>query len=353
MPLAVVAVVIALYLSLARLSRKRPRVRSPAGPDPRGRGDQPRPLRRGGRGCPAAVPRHDGYRSRHRARRPRRGNRDRRPDVGGEHAAQSHVLALRRRAGHRGAVRLACRARRVVPEPQDRRAGRTRSRRARGGDLDTHLVRRVRVHHHGRDRADHGARPRARAAAARRLFLRQLRRRLRGQGGHVRARHLGAACPAAAHGGPLPLGAARRRRGVTGGRLHPFTPLAIAGAPPALAWILPAPAGGAGTTAVALGLTLTPGASPAVAGTGSSPGWRPGVVGLRTAVPTPGAVLPLPLLLAGVPSTIAIRPRPPTMIASVVWVGALLPPGSLVEAIVSAGWGRPAGASLRCRLLAV
>src|SRR2546422_7547567 len=39
--------------------------------------------------------------------------------------------------------------------------------------------------HHGRDRAHHGARPRARAAAARRVLLRELRRRLRGQGRHL------------------------------------------------------------------------------------------------------------------------------------------------------------------------
>ena len=44
--------------------------------------------------------------------------------------------------------------------------------------------------------------------------------------------------------------------------LHPFSLLAIAAALPAFAWILPAPGGALATTLVALGLTLTPGASP-------------------------------------------------------------------------------------------
>src|SRR3989449_10367921 len=207
--------------------------------------------------------------------------------------------------------------------------------------------------HHGRDRAHHGARPRARAAAARRVLLRELRRRLRGQGRHLRARHLGAARPAAPHRGPLPLGAARRRRGVTGGRLHPFTLLAIAGTLPALAWILPAPAGGTATTAVALVLTLTPGAGPGLTGTGSSPGWRPGLVVLRTAVLTAAPFWLFLLLLHDFPSTIAIGLRLTTMIASVVWVGALLPPGRLVEAMVAAGWGVTAAYLFAAALSAV
>ena len=140
---------------------------------------------------------------------------------------------------------------------------------------------------------------------------------------------------------------------MTGGRLHPFTLLAIAGTLPALAWILPAPAGGAVTTAVALVLTLTPGASPGLAGTGSSPGWRPGLVVLRTAVLTAAPFWLFLLLLHDVPSTIAIGLRLTTMIASVVWVGALLPPGRLVEAMVAAGWGVTAAYLFAAALSAV
>jgi len=140
---------------------------------------------------------------------------------------------------------------------------------------------------------------------------------------------------------------------VTGGRLHPFTLLAIAGTLPALAWILPAPAGGAVTTAVALVLTLTPGASPGLTGSGSSPGWRPGLVVLRTAVLTAAPFWLFLLLLHDVPSTIAIGLRLTTMIASVVWVGALLPPGRLVEAMVAAGWGVTAAYLFAAALSAV
>jgi len=140
---------------------------------------------------------------------------------------------------------------------------------------------------------------------------------------------------------------------VTGGRLHPFTLLAIAGTLPVLAWILPAPAGGTVTTAVALVLILTPGASPGFTGTGSSPGWRPGLVVLRTAVLTAAPFWLFLLLLHDVPSTIAIGLRLTTMIASVVWVGALLPPGRLVEAMVAAGWGVTAAYLFAAALSAV
>src|SRR5207249_10613465 len=174
-----------------------------------------------------------------------------------------------------------------------------------------------------------------------------------GQGGHLRARHLGAARPAAPHRGPLPLGAERRRRGVTGGRLHPFTLLAIAGTLPALAWLLPAPAGGAVTTAVALVLTLTPGASPGLAGTGSSPGWRPGFVVLRWAVLTAAPFWLFLLLLHDVPSTIAIGLRLTTMVASFVWLVAALQPARLVEAMVAAGWSASVAYLLAATLSAV
>jgi energy-coupling factor transport system permease protein len=108
-------------------------------------------------------------------------------------------------------------------------------------------------------------------------------------------------------------------------RLHPFTLLTIAAALPALAWILPAPAGGAATAAVALVLTLTP-------------GWRPGLVVLRTAVLTAAPFWIFLLLLHDVPTTVAIGLRITTMVASFVWLVAALEPARLVEAMVAAGW---------------
>jgi len=107
-------------------------------------------------------------------------------------------------------------------------------------------------------------------------------------------------------------------------RLHPFTLLAIAGALPALAWILAAPVGGGWTATVALALTLTPGASPRVTSTGSSPGWRTGLVVLRTAVLTVAPFWLFLLLLHDVPTTIAIGLRITTMVASFVWLVAYL-----------------------------
>src|SRR4029077_8147925 len=136
-------------------------------------------------------------------------------------------------------------------------------------------------HDHWRHRADDGTRQGARPAAPGGVLLRELRVGLRRQGRDFRPGDVGAARVAAPHRRALPLGAPRHRRGVTGRRLHPFTLLAIAGALPALAWILPAPAGGACTAVVALVLTLTPGArlppgaSPGFRGIGVSPGSRP------------------------------------------------------------------------------
>src|SRR5439155_820030 len=162
-----------------------------------------------------------------------------------------------------------------------------------------------------------------------------------------------AARVAAPHRRALPLGAPRHRRGVTGGRLHPFTLLAIAGALPALAWILPAPRGGAATAAVALVLTLTPGASPGLTGTGVSPGWRPGLVVLRTAVLTAAPFWLFLLLLHDVPTTIAIGLRITAMVASFVWLVAALQPARLVEAMVAAGWSASVAYLLAATLSAV
>ena len=102
-------------------------------------------------------------------------------------------------------------------------------------------------------------------------------------------------------------------------RLHPFTLLAIAGALPALAWILPSPAGGLPTAAVALGLAIA-------------------ARSFRTAVFTAVPFWLFLLLLHDVPTTIAIGLRLTTMVASFVWVVAALPPPRLVEAMVAAGW---------------
>jgi len=109
---------------------------------------------------------------------------------------------------------------------------------------------------------------------------------------------------------------------VTGARLHPFTLLAIAGALPALAWILPAPAGGAWTAVVALVLT---------ASRGLRRGLWPAVL---TAVP----FWVFLRLLHDVPTTIAIGLRITTMVASFMWLAATLAPDRLVEATVARGW---------------
>ena len=108
-------------------------------------------------------------------------------------------------------------------------------------------------------------------------------------------------------------------------RLHPFTLLAIAGALPALAWILSAPAGGAGTAAVALALTLVPGA-------------RPGLVVLRTALLTAAPFWVFLFILHDVPTSVAIGLRITTMVASFVWLAATLAPARLVEALVASRW---------------
>jgi energy-coupling factor transport system permease protein len=105
-------------------------------------------------------------------------------------------------------------------------------------------------------------------------------------------------------------------------RLHPFTLLAVAAALPALAWILPAPAGGAGAVVVALGLA---------ASAGARRGFWPA---LLTAAP----FWVFLLILHDVATTVAIGLRLTTMVASFVWVVAVLPPPRLVEAMVAAGW---------------
>ena len=121
-------------------------------------------------------------------------------------------------------------------------------------------------------------------------------------------------------------------------RRHPFTLLALVAALTALAWILPAPAGGLGTAAAALALAAAAGPR------------RVLVPALVTAAP----FWLFLLLLHDVPSTIAIGLRmSEPEIDSVVWVGALLPPGRLVEAMVAAGWGVTAAYLFAAALSAV
>ena len=106
---------------------------------------------------------------------------------------------------------------------------------------------------------------------------------------------------------------------------HPFTLLTLAVALPALAWILPAPWGGAGALITAMALLLTPGASP-------------GFAAARTAVITAAPFWFFLYLLHGVGGMVTIGLRLSTMIASFVWLVAILPPARLVEAMVAAGW---------------
>src|SRR5438132_197428 len=272
------------------------------------------------RGAAHALPRHDRYDTRDGARRAQRGRRRRRADVGREHAPQPDVLALRRDPDHRGAVRRARRARRAVPWPPYGRPGGARPRGHRVADLDAHLLFPIRLHHDWRHCPHHRPRPGARAAAARRVLLRELRVRLRRQGGDVRAGDVGVARAAAAHGGSLPAGAARDRRRVR--TRHPFTLLTLAAALPTLAWLLPAPAGALGTAAVAFGLAAAAGVR-------------------RVLVPAVVTAAPFWLflfVLHDLPTTLAIGLRITTMVAGFVWLAAVLAPDRLVEAMVARGW---------------
>jgi len=105
-------------------------------------------------------------------------------------------------------------------------------------------------------------------------------------------------------------------------RLHPFTLLALAAALVALAWLLPAPGGGLATVAAALGLA-------------GSRGLRRG---LWPALATAAPFWLFLFILHDVPTTVALGLRITTMVASVVWLVAVLAPARLVEAMVAAGW---------------
>jgi energy-coupling factor transport system permease protein len=107
--------------------------------------------------------------------------------------------------------------------------------------------------------------------------------------------------------------------------LHPFTLLTLAAVLPALAWILPAPGGGLAALTVAALLLLIPGASP-----GLSVAW--------TAALTAAPFWFFLYLLHGFSGLVTTGLRLTTMIASFVWLIAMLPPARLVEGMVAAGW---------------
>jgi energy-coupling factor transport system permease protein len=123
-------------------------------------------------------------------------------------------------------------------------------------------------------------------------------------------------------------------------RRHPFTLLALAGTLPALAWILPTPGGGLATAAAALGLALAP-----AAGGGAKV--------LRAALLTAAPFWAFLLLLHDAATTLAFGLRITTMVASVVWVVAALPPARLVEALVARGWSASAAYLFAATLSAV
>lgn len=107
--------------------------------------------------------------------------------------------------------------------------------------------------------------------------------------------------------------------------LHPFTLIAGAASLVALAWILPAPAGGLAGATVATALLLIPGA-------GSTP--RVAGAALLTAAP----LWLFLLLLQGPAGAVATGLRLTTMIGSSFWLVAVLPPPRLVEAMVARQW---------------
>ena len=107
--------------------------------------------------------------------------------------------------------------------------------------------------------------------------------------------------------------------------LHPFTLIGIALALPALAWLLQTPWGGLAPMALALALC-------------AGAGGRAGFGVLRAALLTAAPFWFFLFLLHGVAGMLTTAPRLTTMIASFLWLVAVLPPARLVEAMVAAGW---------------
>jgi energy-coupling factor transport system permease protein len=120
-------------------------------------------------------------------------------------------------------------------------------------------------------------------------------------------------------------------------RLHPFTLLALAASLPLLAWILPAPGGALAPACVALLLAAAAGPR------------RVLLPALLTAAP----FWLFLFILHGVTGMTAYGVRLTAMIASFVWLVAVLPPARLVEAMVAAGWGAPSAYLFAATLSAV
>ena len=105
--------------------------------------------------------------------------------------------------------------------------------------------------------------------------------------------------------------------------LHPYTQLALAALLPALAWLVPGAAAPAITLGAAVGLVLrTPRPWPRLA-----------------AVAVAAAPFWLFLLLLHPPARAAlVGLRLTTLLGAAAWLGAVLGPGRLVEALVARGW---------------
>lgn len=115
-------------------------------------------------------------------------------------------------------------------------------------------------------------------------------------------------------------------------RLHPYTLLTAAAALPAVAWLVPAPWGGAGALTAAVLLVIASTTGPhrrlAAALAAVAPFW-------------------LFLILLHPPARAsAIGLRVATLVVAAVWVQAALPARRLLEALVARGW--PAGVAYVC-----
>lgn len=122
--------------------------------------------------------------------------------------------------------------------------------------------------------------------------------------------------------------------------LHPFTLIGIALALPALAWLLPFSWGGLAPMSLALALC-------------AGAGGRAGFGVLRAALLTAAPFWFFLFVLHGVAGMLTTAPRLTAMIASFLWLVAVLPTARLVEAMVAAGWPASAAFLLSATLSAV
>ena len=105
--------------------------------------------------------------------------------------------------------------------------------------------------------------------------------------------------------------------------LHPYTQLALAALLPALAWLVPGAAAPAITLGAVVGLVL------------GAPRPRPRLA----AVAVTAAPFWLFLLLLHPPArAVLVGLRLTTLLGAAAWLGAVLAPGRLVEALVARGW---------------